>query len=79
MSALSVTRVPLETEIYEAQKGLMNQSIHSKIPVTLGNLLNPTLGGRTSGNVYVPTGKVEHPRVHIATSIAVCRNMVSVK
>lgn len=51
MSALSVTRVPPETEIYEAQKGLMNQSIPTKIPVTLENLWNSALEGRTSDTV----------------------------
>lgn len=71
MSALSVTRVPLETEIYEAQKDLMNQSIHSKIPVTLGNLLNPTLGGRTSDNVcaYWEGGTPQSPYSNFNCSV----------
>lgn len=71
MSALSVTRVPPETEIYEAQKGLINQSIPTKIPVTLGNLWNPTLGGRTSdiGCAYWEGGTPQESI--LATSIAV--------
>lgn len=60
MSALSVTRVPPEAEIYEAQKGLIN-------PFPLKFLWHWEIfgiqlweGGPVT--LYVPIGKVEHPK-----------------